>query len=69
MLCFEMCPRCSQTHRLSYERMKPMILSDDETKMQCGVCGHSFKLPDGEAIIELAISRIYLRYNKEIRNA
>ena len=62
MLCFEVCPRCSQIHKLFHENMRPMVLSDDETKMQCDVCGHSFKLPDCEPIVELARSRKYLKY-------
>ena len=54
MLNFEMCVKCSQNEDLNYNDLKPMVLSGDDKEMQCGVCNHSFKLPDCEAIKELA---------------
>lgn len=49
-----MCPQCTQIHKLSPERLKPMVLSSNNQEMQCDVCNHSFKLPDSELIIETA---------------
>jgi hypothetical protein len=63
MMAFEMCPRCSQIHKLSPERMKPMVLSGDNSEMQCDVCGHSFKLLDCEDIRELARHQRDVRYD------
>lgn len=63
MMCFEMCPRCSQRNRLMPELMKPMVLSDDNREMQCDVCDHSFKLPDCEQLRELARRQRGRRYN------
>ena len=44
MFLFEICPQCSQIHKLTLERMRPMVLSGNDKKMQCGVCGHSYLL-------------------------
>ncbi|KKN91128.1 hypothetical protein LCGC14_0219930 [marine sediment metagenome] len=54
MMNFETCRICSQRHNLTPEQMKPMVLSGCETEIQCDVCNHSFKLPNCEAIVELA---------------
>jgi len=62
MLAFEMCPRCTNIHKLSPERLKPMVLSGDDQKMQCDVCNHSFKLPDCESLRELARQQRGRRY-------
>lgn len=51
---FETCPRCCHAKAGAMERLKPMVLSGDDLEMQCGVCNRSFKLPDCEAIRELA---------------
>lgn len=31
-----------------------MVLSGDDTEMQCSVCNHSFRLPDSEPVREMA---------------
>lgn len=51
---FEICPRCCHVYQLPIERLKPMVLSGDNKKMQCGVCNHEFVLPDCEVIKETA---------------
>lgn len=62
MLNFELCPRCSQVHELEPEQMKLMILSVDEESMRCNMCGYSFKLPDSEAVREIA------RHQRDMRH-
>jgi len=63
MLCFETCPRCVYIYQLPISRsehwpieqiLEPMVLSGDDSEMQCNVCFHSFKLPDCEGIREMA---------------
>lgn len=54
MMNFETCRICSHICKLMPEQMKPMVLSGDDTKMQCDVCNNSFKLPDCEAVREMA---------------
>jgi hypothetical protein len=51
MMAFETCPNCNAWHT---DYMKPMVLCGRDKEMQCDVCGHSFKLPDCDAVIELA---------------
>lgn len=55
MMLFEICPQCSQIHRLTPEQMSPMVLSADDREMQCGVCGHSYPLR--EVLIRTAKER------------
>ena len=62
MKTFETCPRCSGLYRLLPEQMKPMVLSGDDTEMQCDVCNSSFKLPDCEAVREMARQKRRERY-------
>lgn len=52
--CFEMCPCCCHRYRLESDSLKPMVLSGDDKKMQCGVCNASFKLPDSALVLEMA---------------
>jgi len=33
MMAFELCPRCCHVHRLSIEKLKPMVLSGDNASM------------------------------------
>lgn len=63
MMNFEICPHCCYIYKLSPKQLKPMVLCGRNKKMQCDVCNHSFKLPDCEAIVELA------RHQREIRYA
>lgn len=62
MFCFEICIRCSQFYLLLPEQMKPMVLSGDDKEMQCDVCNRSFKLPDCDAVIEIARYQRSKRY-------
>jgi len=62
MRCFETCVRCCHLHRLEPDRLKPMVLSGDDLKMQCSVCDHSLKLPDSEAVREMARRQRAERY-------
>lgn len=62
MLAFEICPRCTNIHRLSPEQMKPMVLSGDAKRMWCDVCGNNFKLPDCEGVLILARQQRDKRY-------
>lgn len=64
MMCFEMCPRCCQVHRLELDQLKPMVLSGCENEMQCDVCSTSFKLPDCEGVREMARRQREIRYDK-----
>ena len=59
---FEMCPRCCHIHELPIERLKPMVLSGDDKKMQCSVCNHEVVLPDCEAIRESARRQREIKY-------
>jgi len=61
LLLLEMCPQCCHIHKLPPERLRPMVLLGDDSKMQCDVCNHSFKLPDCELIRELA------RHQRDVR--
>jgi len=72
LLCFETCPRCVHVHRLPISRSKywpieqilePMVLSGDDREMQCSVCNHSFKLPDCEAVRDMARHRRGVKYD------
>jgi hypothetical protein len=59
---FELCPLCSQSKFPRYhEKLKPMILADNDKEMHCDVCHHNFKLPDNETLIELAKDKRYER--------
>ncbi len=64
MMNLEACPRCCQLHILPPERLRPMVLSECETQMQCDVCGNSFKLPDSEVLREMARQQREKRYVK-----
>ncbi|MCK5613409.1 hypothetical protein KAR91_66680 [Candidatus Pacearchaeota archaeon] len=61
MMCFETCTNCNMWHP---DHMKPMVLCGQDKEMQCGVCGHSFKLPDCEAIVELARKQRDKKYGR-----
>lgn len=62
MMAFEICPKCSQIRKLSPDKLKPMVLSGDDSEMQCDVCNSSFPVPDCESIIELARQQRCRRY-------
>lgn len=64
MIAWEMCPFCSFGVGLLTEQLKPMVLSGDDKYMQCGVCNKSFRLPDCEAIREMARHQRDKRYDK-----
>ena len=68
MMAFELCPRCCHVHRLSIEKLKPMVLSGDNASMQCDVCGNNFKLPDCESLRELARHKRDVRYDSRSWN-
>ena len=53
---------CSGRLSTDIEHLKPMVLSGDDKEMQCGICGHSFKLPDCEGIKEVARRQRVKRY-------
>ena len=46
------------------EQLKPMVLSDNGKWMQCNICLHSFKLPDCEAVREIARRQREKKYAK-----
>lgn len=54
MFMFETCPWCSQAGRQEPIHMRPMVLSDDDSEMQCFACNRSFRLPDCDSIVDLA---------------
>lgn len=59
MMAFEICPKCNVWHP---DYMKPMVLCRRDKEMHCGVCGNSFKLPDCDAVLELARQKRDERY-------
>lgn len=61
MISFEVCPFCNGREG-HVDKLKPMVLCGNDTEMQCDICKGIYKLPDCEAIKEIARIKRRERY-------